>query len=119
MYDRLRQDNARILGQNFSLPVVFSHNGTEYPAQAFATDSSFGIDANGMPCVARRVSISVNLVSATGVVQFTTENNPSIGDGWRASFTYNGESFSGLVKDAMFDRTLAMVSMFATRIKAA
>lgn len=112
MYDRLRQDNARILGTGFTLAVTFTDpTGVECPAMAFFSDTSLDIDANGMPVVGRRVMLSVNLLDADGNVQFTTAHNPSVGEHWLVDFTYNGQAFHGEVIRPMFDRTLGMITM--------
>ena len=117
LYDRARNDNARILGSGFTLPVVFTDPaGVACPADAFFKDTEFTVDMSGQPSSARHLSISVNLENASGVVQFTHAHRPK--NGWRVSFSYNGIDFKGEVILAMFDRTLGMITMNAQVVKA-
>ena len=117
LYDRARADNARILGSGFTLPVIFTDTtGLEFPADAFFKDTEFDIDMNGQPVAARKISISVNLESASGTVQFTHAHRPN--RGWRVAFTYNGLAFTGEVILAMFDRTLGMITMNVQVVRA-
>ena len=118
LYDRARQDNSRILGTGFSIPVVFTDpSGIECPVNAFFRDVDFALDANGFPMIAHSISISVNLLAPDGTVQFTNAHKPA--DGWLVSFTYNGLAFVGEVIKPMFDRTLGMITMNAQKRRSA
>lgn len=110
LYDRARQDNSRILGTGFTIPVVFTDpSGVECPASAFFKDTEFSLDMTGQPVAARSISLSVNILAADGTVQFTHAHRPK--EGWRVEFTYNGLAFAGEVIRPMFDRTLGMITM--------
>lgn len=119
MYDRMRQDNARILGTGFSLAVVFtSPTGTTHPVTAFFSDMSLSLDANGMPVVGRKVTLTTHFNAPDGTVQFTEASYPN-GPSWRVSFTYNGTAFKGEVTNAMIDRSFGSITMNAGKFRAA
>lgn len=117
MYDRLRQDTARILGTGFSLAVVFtSPTGVEYPCTAFFSDIGMTFDANGMPTPGRRIALTVAMSATDGTAIFTESVWPK-GEGWRVSFTYNGAAFRGEVLNAMLDRSMGCVTLNAGKVK--
>ena len=117
MYDRMRQDTARILNTGFSLAVVFiGPTGIEYPAQAFFSDIGMGFDANGMPVPERRIALTVPTTAADGIAIFTESVWPK-GDDWRVSFTYNGTAFYGEVLNAMLDRSMGCITMNVGKVK--
>lgn len=116
MYDRLREDNARILNTGFSLPVTFiDAAGVEYSSRAFFSDIGMALSADGFPVAGRRIAMTTNLVGLEGLPIFTEANHPV--DGWRVRFTYNGTLFYGEVIDSMFDRTYGAITMNAGKIK--
>lgn len=117
MYDRMRQDTARILGTGFTLAVVFtSPTGIEYQTNAFFSDIGMGFDANGMPTPERRIALSAACVLADGTVVFNESTWPK-GDGWRVAFTYNGVAFYGEVLNAMLDRSMGCVTLNAGKVR--
>jgi len=121
VYDRLREDNTRIIGTGFTLAVVFtSPAGIETPAQCFFADIGMALDDNGFPIQGRKIVLTVNLVGPNGTTQFTPTNNPSVqsdGNPWRVSFAYNGVSFVGEVLTPMYDRTIGAITMNVGKIK--
>lgn len=117
MYDRLRQDTARILSTGFTLAVTFIDPvGVESAVPCFFADIGMALDANGFPIAGRKVAITAPMSSVDGVDYFTESSNPTK-SGWKLRFTYNGVSFYGEVLDPMFDRTMAAITMNAGKIK--
>ena len=115
-YDRLRQDNARILNTGFSLAVRFiDAAGVNYDARAFFADIGMMLSAEGFPVSGRRISITTNTIGLDGDVIFTESNHPK--EGWKIRFTYNGTAFYGEVLESMFDRTFSSITMNAGKIK--
>jgi hypothetical protein len=116
MYDRLRQDNARITNTGFSLAVVFtSPSGVEHNARCFFSDIGMMLSAEGFPIPGRRIAITTSTTDLLGAVVFTESNHPK--EGWKINLTYNGTSFYGEVLDAMYDRTFGAITMNAGKIK--
>ena len=117
LYDRARNDNAKILGssQGFTVPIVFTCPSlATISTRGFYIDVNLGIDSNtGLPIVSRRVAISVNKYAEDGITDMFPSENPSDTAGtWKFSLTNSvGETKTYIAEKPFYDRTLAQYTM--------
>lgn len=114
LYDRMKTDNQRILGDDMQDVTLYNAAGTSLTGKARVTAPGMDINLQGQAFPTKKYSVGFHIDNFSSLMT-TNENFKN----WKALFLNSqGETVTGIFNNPLVDKTFGYVVATLTEIKA-
>jgi hypothetical protein len=115
LFDRLKSDNQRILGDDMQDVTLYNAAGQSLAGKARVTSPGMDVSMQGQAFASKKNTIGFHIDNFTSLMT-TNENFKN----WKASFLNSqGETVTGIFNNPLIDKTFGYVVATLTELKAA